>query len=88
MKVLVMGGSRFVGLHSVLELEKHGHQVTVFNRGQTALPVEFPRSVDRIYGDRHDLEGMQATFRDLEFDADSTSRLMRLVLRELGVRTS
>ncbi len=69
MKVLVMGGSRFVGLHAVLELEKHGHEVTVFNRGQTPLPLEFPPSVRRVYGDRHDLEGMTELFRNEEFDA-------------------
>ena len=67
MKILVMGGSRFVGLHTVAELHAYGHEVTVFNRGVT--PAEFPRGVRRLYGDRHDVAAMAAMFRDEEFDA-------------------
>lgn len=52
MKTLVLGGSSFVGLHLVYELLRRGHEVTVFNRGQT--PVEFPTGVKRLYGDRKD----------------------------------
>ena len=41
MRVLVMGGTQFNGLALVRELARHGHDVTVLNRGKT--PVELPR---------------------------------------------
>ena len=67
MKVLVTGGSRFNGLAIVEELARHGHEVTTFNRGVT--PVEFPRGVRQLHGDRHDHEALRATFAHEEFDA-------------------
>lgn len=53
MRVLVIGGTAFMGPHIVRELHAEGHQVTVFNRGQT--PCELPEGVQRIYGDRRRL---------------------------------
>ena len=50
MNVLVMGGTRFNGLALVHELVKHGHEVTIFNRGQTEAAI--PRGVRRLLGDR------------------------------------
>lgn len=35
MDVLVIGGTRFNGLHLVYELVRYGHNVTVLNRGVT-----------------------------------------------------
>jgi len=32
MRVLVLGGNRYIGLHLVFELARQGHEVTVFNR--------------------------------------------------------
>ncbi|MEX2446366.1 MAG: SDR family oxidoreductase [Dehalococcoidia bacterium] len=67
MRILVMGGSRFIGLHTVRELVRHGHEVTTFNRGVT--PVDLPPGVRRLYGDRHEHEAMAETFRGEQFDA-------------------
>jgi 2'-hydroxyisoflavone reductase len=50
MKVLVLGGTRFLGLHIVEELVKAGHGVTVFNRGLS--PAALPAAVVRLRGDR------------------------------------
>lgn len=36
-RVLLIGGTRFSGLYLWKELHKRGHQVTLFNRGKTAL---------------------------------------------------
>lgn len=50
MKLLVLGGTHFVGLHFVREALARGHQVTLFNRGRSnrsALP-----EAERITGDR------------------------------------
>jgi nucleoside-diphosphate-sugar epimerase len=59
MRVLVMGGTRFNGLALVRELARHGHDVTVLNRGVTE--VDLPRGVRRLLGDRTD----HARLRDL-----------------------
>ena len=67
MKVLVMGGTRFNGLTLVHELVRHGHDVTIFNRGQTEAAI--PSGVRRLLGDRHDHAAMREVFGDEEFDA-------------------
>jgi len=67
MKTLVLGGSRFVGLHLVQELLRQGHEVTVFNRGQT--PVEFSPGVKRLYGDRKDYDTVRSVLGTGDFDA-------------------
>lgn len=67
MKVLVMGGTRFNGLHLAYELVKQGHEVAVFNRGVT--PAKLPPEVRRIQGDRKDASGMAATLSKQSFDA-------------------
>ena len=66
MKVLVMGGTRFNGLALVRELVRHGHDVTIFNRGRTEAAL--PRGVRRLYGDRTDHDGMREVFAGEEFD--------------------
>ena len=67
MKALVLGGSRFIGLHVVQELVRQGHEVTTFSRGQT--PVVLPAGVNRLYGDRWDKDNMRSIFKGTDFDA-------------------
>ncbi len=50
MKILVIGGTNFIGLNVVLQLIEMGHEVTVFNRGETK--TELPREVKKIKGDK------------------------------------
>jgi 2'-hydroxyisoflavone reductase len=50
MKLLVLGGTQFVGRHIVEALVHAGHSVSVFNRGQTV--DELPANVERLRGDR------------------------------------
>lgn len=50
MKILIIGGTRFLGRHLVHSALARGHQVTLFNRGLTN-PALFPR-VETILGDR------------------------------------
>lgn len=50
MRVLVAGGTRFIGRHLVEFLLDEGHEVTLFNRGQTN-PHLFP-GVARVRGNR------------------------------------
>ena len=50
MKLLVIGGSQFVGRHLVEQALARGDQVTVFNRGQTAAAL--PPGAEQRRGDR------------------------------------
>src|SRR5439155_25905868 len=50
MRLLVLGGTVFVGRHIVEAATARGHEVTLFNRGRTA-PELFPE-LERIVGDR------------------------------------
>ncbi len=51
MKILVIGGSHFLGRHISEAVMAHGHQLTLFNRGKTC-PFLFP-AVEEIHGDRY-----------------------------------
>lgn len=52
MKLLVLGGTRFVGRAMVEAALERGHRVTLFNRGRTD-PEAFP-GVERLTGDREE----------------------------------
>ena len=66
MKVLVLGGSVFIGKHMVRVLTAAGHDVSVLNRGQT--PVDLPRKVERIVADRTDAESMRSALKGRSWD--------------------
>ena len=50
MKLLVLGGTKFLGRAAVEEALRRGHEITLFNRGQTD-PGLFPE-VEELRGDR------------------------------------
>lgn len=50
MKVLILGGTQFVGRHIVDALRSAGHEVSTFTRGVT--PDDLPADVERLTGDR------------------------------------
>ena len=52
MKILVMGGTRFVGKSLVSKLIKHNHHIDIFTRGNRSNP----ESTNLIKGDRNDLD--------------------------------
>ena len=59
MKLLVLGGTQFIGRHVVETLLSAGHAVSVFNRGRAADAL--PAGVERLRGDRDQgAEGLQA----------------------------
>jgi 2'-hydroxyisoflavone reductase len=59
MKVLVLGGTQFIGRHIAETLLAAGHTVTVLNRGRT--PDELPAAIERLRGDRDQgAAGLQA----------------------------
>ncbi len=49
MKLLIIGGTRFVGRHLVEEALQRGHNITLFNRGRNSSV--FPK-VEQLHGDR------------------------------------
>jgi nucleoside-diphosphate-sugar epimerase len=67
MNALVLGGSQFVGLHTVRELLSRGHDVTVLNRGKTS--TELPPGVKRLVADRTDAASMRAALEGKDWDA-------------------
>jgi len=64
MKLLVLGGTKFLGRHAVEVALERGHDVTIFHRGQTN-PGLFP-NVKELLGDR---EGSLEPLSGRRFDA-------------------
>lgn len=54
MHVLVLGGTRFVGPSLVRELDRHGHEVTIYHRGEHEAPL--PQTVRHVHGTFAELE--------------------------------
>ena len=67
MKSLVLGGSVFVGKHTVEALLAGGHEVAVLNRGRT--PTDLPDEVERLVADRTDLDQMRQVLEGRDWDA-------------------
>jgi 2'-hydroxyisoflavone reductase len=67
MRLLVLGGTLFVGRHLVEAALERGHEVTLFNRGRTNIDL-FPQ-VERLQGDRDgDLSALDGRSWDAVFD--------------------
>lgn len=58
LRILILGGTGFIGPHQVEYALSRGHQVTLFNRGRTN-PSLFP-SVEKLVGDRNAPDGYAA----------------------------
>ena len=76
MKILILGGTRFVGRHLVEAGQERGHEITLFNRGLTN-PRLFP-DLETITGDR---DGGLDGLRNRKWDSviDTAGQLPRLV---------
>jgi NADPH:quinone reductase-like Zn-dependent oxidoreductase len=77
-KVLIVGGTRFSGLYLWKELHDRGHEVTLYNRGKSALQ-KLPRETDAAFearksaarfikGDRQVAAEMQEKLGKEKFD--------------------
>lgn len=64
MRLLLIGGTSFVGRAIALAAVANGHEVTVLNRGKT--PSDLPPDVERLVGDR---QGDLSALRGRSFDA-------------------
>jgi 2'-hydroxyisoflavone reductase len=68
MKILIVGGTSFVGRAIAWSAWHHGHDVSVFNRGVT--PNDLPESIERLSGDRdRDLSSLAGLSFDVTVDA-------------------
>jgi 2'-hydroxyisoflavone reductase len=85
MRILIIGGTRFLGRHLVESALARNHEVTLFNRGKSN-PDLFPQ-LETILGDREkDLEKLKGRIWDAVIDvAGYVPRIVRLsaeVLKE------
>jgi 2'-hydroxyisoflavone reductase len=68
MRILIVGGTSFVGRAVAWAASNAGHDVTVINRGQT--PSDLPPTVTRLIGDRQgDLSALNGLSFDVTVDA-------------------
>ena len=68
MKILVIGGTRFIGRHVVRELLDAGHIVTLFHRGNNPQNIQ-GLEVESLYGDRMVPGALSAVLANRYFDA-------------------
>ena len=66
MRILIMGGTRFIGVYLTQLLVAQGHEVVLFNRGHRPKPVP---KVAQITGDRTDGTQLKEKLSHLNFDA-------------------
>ena len=66
MRILIMGGTRFIGVSLTKILVSQGHEVVLFNRGNKPAPVE---GIQQIYGDRKNASELKEKLAGEKFDA-------------------
>jgi 2'-hydroxyisoflavone reductase len=72
MRILILGGTGFIGPHQVRYALERGHQVTLFNRGRS--PHAWPGPVEELLGDRNtgDLAALKGRTWDVAIDNPTT----------------
>ena len=65
MRILIMGGTRFIGVYLTKALVEQGHEVVLFNRGKKPAPIE---GIQQIHGDRQDIEQLKEKLKEEQFD--------------------
>lgn len=72
-RILILGGTGFIGPHQVRYARERGHSLTLFNRGRTA-PELFP-DVEQLRGDRAagDLDALRDGEWDVVIDNSSSN---------------
>ncbi len=64
LKILILGGTGFIGPHQVRYALARGHQITLFNRGKH--PQDWPAAVEELVGDRD--TGEVSALKDRQWD--------------------
>ncbi|CAA6662207.1 unnamed protein product [Spirodela intermedia] len=86
-KILIMGGTRFIGVFLTRLLVKEGHQVTLFTRGKAAITKKLPGESDEEYsdfsskvlhlkGDRQDFEFVKKASRQRGREANEVEPIL------------
>ena len=72
LRILILGGTGFIGPHQVRYALARGHKVTLFNRGRQ--PREWPGEVEELIGDRNtgDLKALAGREWDVCIDNPTT----------------
>ena len=72
LRILILGGTGFIGPHEVRYALARGHKVTLFNRGRQ--PKEWPGEVEELLGDRNtgDLKALAGREWDVCIDNPTT----------------
>lgn len=72
LRILILGGTGFIGPHQVRYALARGHQVTLFNRGRN--PKDWPAGVEELTGDRNtgDLKALEGREWDVCIDNPTT----------------
>ena len=72
LRILILGGTGFIGPHEVRYALERGHEVTLFNRGKQ--PQEWPGHVEELLGDRNtgDLKALAGREWDVCIDNPTT----------------
>jgi 2'-hydroxyisoflavone reductase len=72
LRVLILGGTGFIGPHQVRYALERGHEVTLFNRGRE--PQAWPARVEELIGDRNtgDLKALESGRWDVCIDNPTT----------------
>ncbi len=65
MRILIMGGTRFIGVYLTKVLLEQGHEVVLFNRGNKPAPIA---GVAQIHGDRKDAAQLKDKLASESFD--------------------
>jgi nucleoside-diphosphate-sugar epimerase len=69
MRVLVIGGTGFIGRHLTRRLIEAGHEVTVFHRGHRGQTnADLPAGVNHISGERRELQAFSSEFKRIKPD--------------------
>ncbi|MEB3181488.1 MAG: NAD-dependent epimerase/dehydratase family protein [Nostocaceae cyanobacterium] len=66
MRILIMGGTRFIGVYLISVLQEQGHEVVLFNRGNRPAPVD---GLGQITGDRTNAAVLKEKLSSEHFDA-------------------
>lgn len=66
MRILIMGGTRFIGVSLTKILVNQGHEIVLFNRGNKPVPVS---GVEQITGDRQNYTELKEKLQGQKFDA-------------------
>ncbi|THD54260.1 NAD-dependent epimerase/dehydratase family protein [Phenylobacterium sp.] len=72
MRILILGGTGFIGPHEVRYALSRGHEVTIFNRGRQK--EDWPGPVEELLGDRNtgDLKSLEGRDWDVCIDNPTT----------------